>query len=300
MPSTTHLANVEDDERHSPGPDSLPLWNESYWFPIYDPKTEIGVVLRAGTYANQHTSNVYLFITHKGAIVHTWFEQRGPFPPLEPRRLAIGGLTIDIEKPRERLRLRYTSGNSGFDLLWEGYSPAYMYPRPPDVPFQQYPGHIEQSGVVTGTVTIGGVPHPIDGFGHRDHSWGGERDWNKFYGWDYLNVEFGRDAWFHAVRFELTPGNNIYIGALWDGKELHEGREIQLDIKTADGGTRQIGCDWRMQDERGRAYHIIGEPVLANCVVRFNKTWLKDGIARFRWGERVGYGILEHGYLEET
>jgi predicted secreted hydrolase len=144
------------------------------------------------------------------------------------------------------------------------------------------------------------VPHPIDGFGHRDHSWGGERDWNKFYGWDYLNVEFGRDAWFHAVRFELTPGNNIYIGALWDGKELHEGREIQLDIKTADGGTRQIGCDWRMQDERGRAYHIIGEPVLANCVVRFNKTWLKDGIARFRWGERVGYGILEHGYLEET
>jgi hypothetical protein len=299
MPSTTHMATIADDERHAPGPDSLPLWNESYWFPIYDPQTEIGVVVRAGVYGNQQTSNVYLFITHKGAIIHTWVEQRAPLPPLEPRRLVIGGLTIDIEQPLERLRLRYTAGNSGFDLLWEGYSPAYMYPRPPDVPFQQYPGHIEQSAVVTGTVTIGGEPYAIDCLGHRDHSWGGERDWNKFYGWDYLNVEFGRDAWFHAVRFELTPGNNIYIGGLWDGTELHEGRDIRLDIKTADGGTRQTGCDWRMQDERGREYHIVGEQVLTNLIVRFQHTWLKDGIARFRWDGRIGYGIHEHGYLEE-
>ena len=298
MASMTHIARIADDERHAPGPDSLPLWNESYWFPIYDPKTEIGVVLRAGVYGNQQTSNVYLFITHKGAIVHTWVEQCAPLPPLERRRLVIGGLIIDIDKPLERLRLRYAAGNSGFDLLWEGCSPAYMYPRPPDVPFQQYPGHIEQSAVVTGRVTIGGVPYAIDCFGHRDHSWGGERDWSKFYGWDYLNVEFGRDAWFHAVRFELTPDENIYIGALWDGVELHEGREIQLAIKTADGGTRQIGCDWRMRDERGRAYHIVGEQVLTNLIVRFNQTWLKDGITRFRWGTRVGYGIHEHGYLE--
>jgi len=298
MASSTHLANIEDDERHTPGPDSLPLWNESYWFPIYDPKTEIGVVVRAGVYANQQTSNVYLFITHRGAIIHTWVEQRAPLPPLQPRRLAIGPLIVEIEQPLERLRLRYSAGNSGFDLVWEGYSPSYMYPRPPDVPFQQYPGHIEQSGVVTGTVTIGGVPYSMDCFGHRDHSWGGERDWNTFYGWDYLNVEFGRDAWFHAVRFELSPGNNIFIGALWDGTELHEGREIRLDITTADNGTRQVGCDWHMQDERGREYHIVGEQVLTNLIVRFNKTWLKDGIARFRWGDRVGYGIHEHGYLE--
>lgn len=298
MASKTHMARIEDDERHAPGADSLPLWNESFWFPIYDPKTEIGIVLRAGVYGNQQTSNVYLFITHKGAIVHTWVEQRAALPALERRRLVIGALTIDIDKPLERLRLRYAAGNSGFDLRWDGYSPAYMYPRPPDVPFQQYPGHIEQSAVVTGTVTIGGVRYAIDCLGHRDHSWGGERDWSKFYGWDYLNVEFGRDAWFHAVRFELTPDNNIYIGALWDGTELHEGRQIKLDIKMADGDTRQIGCDWRMQDERGRDYHIVGEQVLTHLIVRFNQTWLKDGIARFRWGERVGYGIHEHGYLE--
>jgi hypothetical protein len=298
MASATHMANPEDDERHVPGPNSLPLWNESYWFPIYDPQHEIGVVLRAGMYANQKTSNVYLFVTHKGAVVHTWIEHCAPLPPVEPRRVVIGGLTIDIEKPLERLRLRYSSGNSGFDLTWEGYSPAYLYPRPPDVPFQQYPGHIEQSGVVTGTVKIGGVPHTIDCFGHRDHSWGGERDWDKFYGWDYLNGEFGRDFWFNAVRFEITPGSNLYIACLWDGKELMEGSDVQLAVHTSEGGTRQLGCELRFTDEHGRAHHIVGERVLTNLLVQFRKTWLKDGVTRYRYGERVGYGILEHGYIE--
>jgi hypothetical protein len=298
MASTTHMANREDDERHVPGPDSLPLWNESYWFPIYDPRQEIGVVLRAGMLANQKTSNVYLFITHRGAIVHTWIEQCAPLPPLEPRRVTIGNLTIDIEQPLERLRLRYTAGPSGFDLLWHGYSPAYMYPRPPDVPFQQYPGHIEQSAVVTGTVTVGGVAYAIDCLGHRDHSWGGERDWSKFYGWDYLNGEFGRDLWFNAVRFEIAPGSDIFIGCLWDGTELHAASDIRLDVRTADGGTRQIGCDVRFKDERGREYHIVGEQVLTNLLVQFGKTWLKDGIALYRIGDRTGYGIHEHGYIE--
>ena len=298
MASTTHMATPQDDERHTPGPDSLPLWNESYWFPIYDPRQEIGVVFRAGMYANQQTANSYLFITHHGAVVHTWTEHRAPLPRMEPRRVVVGNLTIDIEEPLQRFRLRYANGSSSFDLLWDGHSPAYMYPRPPDVPFQQYPGHIEQSAAVTGTVTIGGTVYAIDCLGHRDHSWGGERDWNKFYGWDYLNGEFGRDFWVHAVRFEIAPGANIFIACLWDGKELLEGSDIQLDVRLTDGGKRQLGCDLSFKDEHGRVYHIIGEPVLANPVVQLGKTWLKDGITRYRWGERIGYGILEHGYLE--
>jgi hypothetical protein len=299
MASTTHMARTEDDERHVPGEGSLPLWNESYWFPIYDPKQEIGVVLRAGMLANQNRASVYLFVTHRGEVVHTWVEHAAPYPAYEPRRAVIGGLTLDIERPLECFRLRYAAGNTGFDLRWEGMSPSYLYPRPPDVPLQQHPGHIEQSGVVTGTVTLGGVTHSIDCFGHRDHSWGGERDWSKFYGWDYLNGEFGRDFWFHAVRFEIAPGSNIYIACLWDGKQLLDGSDVQLAVETGDGGTRQLGCDLRFRDEHGRAHHIVGEQVLTNCVLQFGKTWLKDGITRYRAGDRVGYGILEHGYLEK-
>ena len=41
------------------------------------------------------------------------------------------------------------------------------------------------------------------------------------------------------------------------------------------------------------------EEVLANAPVWFGRTSLRDGFTRYRYGERVGYGILEHGYFEE-
>ena len=122
MPSATHMPTIDDDERHAPGPGSLPLWNESYWFPLYDPQTEIGVVLRAGVYGNQGTANVYLFITHRGAIVHTWVEQRAPLPPLEPRRLVIGGLSIDIDAAARTLPPALRRRCQRLRLRWDGYA----------------------------------------------------------------------------------------------------------------------------------------------------------------------------------
>src|SRR5437899_199384 len=179
MASTTHLATPEDDARHVPGKDSLPLWNESYWFPFYDPRTE------------------------------------------------------------------------------------------------------------------------IDAPGHRDHSWGGERDWAKFHRWNYLSGEIEPDFWFNAVRIDLGTETDLRIGGLWDGRELLDLRDIEIKVETVDAGTRQTGVTTRLVDERGREHRIVGEEVLVNCPVQFGRTWLKDGITRYRYGDRIGYGILEHGYVEE-
>ena len=300
MASTTHLATPEDDGRHLPGPDSLPLWNESYWFPFYDPRTEIGVVLRAGMLPNQGQANVFLFVTQGREVVHSVVEHRAPVPAVEPGRLALAGLVIDWEKPLERFRLRYTAGSTAIDVAWEATSPAYAYPHPPDVGYDQIAGHIEQGGTVRGTVTLGGVRHPIEGPGHRDHTWGGERDWEKFRRWNYLSGEFGPDFWFNAVRIDYGPELDIRLGGLWDGRELLAPQAITMEVRTADGGARQTGVDLRLVDERGREHHIVGEEVLVNCPVRFGRTWLKDAITRYRYGDRVGYGILEHGYVEPS
>src|SRR4029077_17607414 len=167
MESTTHMATVEDDRRHLPGPNALPLWSESYWFPMYDPERDIGVVLRAGMHMKRGDANLYLFVTHRGAIVHAVTEQRAAPPPLEGDSFTVAGLRVDIERPLERFRLRYAHGSTAFDLTWEGMSPTYKYPTPPS---DEFPGHIEQGGRVTGRVTLGGVPMPFDGPGHRDHS----------------------------------------------------------------------------------------------------------------------------------
>jgi hypothetical protein len=295
MASTGHMATPEDDRRHAPGPNARPLWSESYWFPLYDPEREIAIVFRAGMYMKRGDANLYLIVTHKGAIVHAVTEHRAALPALDGDSFTIAGLRIDIEKPLERFRLRYAHGATAFDLAWEGFSPAYKYPTPPS---DEFPGHIEQGGRVTGTVTLGGVQQPFEGFGHRDHSWGGERDWTKFKRWTYLSGEFGTDAWFNAVRIDLGDQLDIRIGCMWDGRELLALQAIEVEPRTVEGGTRQVGVDARITDEHGREHHIVGEEIVANCPAWMGRTVLKDGIARYRWGDRVGWGIHEHGFIE--
>src|SRR5438093_6757934 len=106
MASTTHTATPEDDRRHTPGPDALPLWNESWWFPLYDPRTGVGIVFRAGIHAVQGTANLFLFVTQGRTIVHSLIEHRAPVPPVEDRRLALAGLSIEWERPLQQFRLR--------------------------------------------------------------------------------------------------------------------------------------------------------------------------------------------------
>lgn len=298
MASTTHMATPEDDRRHAPGPGTLPLWNESFWFPFYDPKQEVGVVFRFGNHANLGYANLFLFITHRHELVHTVIDHRLPVPPIEPGRCTIHGLTIEWLEPLQRFRLRYQDGPHAFDVVWDAFSPTFTYPRPPDTSYDLVPGHIEQAGRVKGTVTIAGQTFPIDCLGHRDHSWGGERDWAKFHRWNYLSGEFGPDFWFNAVRIDLG-GWEMPIGGIWDGTEVLGLQTVEIQVDTADGGARQRGCTVRLVDERGREHHIVGEEVIANCPVLYGRSWLKDAFVRYRMGERIGYGILEHGYLEQ-
>ena len=145
---------------------------------------------------------------------------------------------------------------------------------------------------------LGGTEYPFRGLGHRDHSWGGERDWTKFKRWTYLSGEFGTDAWFNAVRIDLGDQLDIRIGCMWDGKELLALQAIEIEPRTVEGGTRQVGVDVRITDEHGREHHIVGEEVVANCPAWMGRTVLKDGFARYRWGDRVGWGIHEHGFVE--
>src|SRR5262245_34861099 len=158
MPTSVHMARPQDDGRHRPGAGALPLWNESFWFPFYDPAAEIGVVLRVGCTPNQGSANLYLFITQGGSIVHSVVDMRAPLPAFEENRLALGGFSMEWEAPLDRFRLRYAHGNHGFDVVWAGYSPTYLYPAPPGTTAEQVTRHIEHAGAVTGTVTIGGRP----------------------------------------------------------------------------------------------------------------------------------------------
>jgi HK97 family phage major capsid protein len=88
-------------------------------------------------------------------------------------------------------------------------------------------------------VTIDGEPMAFAGWAHRDHSFGGERDWDKFWRWTYLSGRVGErvdeSLWFNAVeiRFgaEFPP---IHIGCVGE-------RETRTD--TGDPAYGMISID---------------------------------------------------------
>jgi hypothetical protein len=288
------MATPEDDARHEPT-DSLPNWNESYWFPFYDPKHEIGVAMRFGMLPNRGYANIYVLITQGTDLVYSMIDQRAPLPPAEPGRLSSAGYTIEFLQPLDKFRVSYSGVDTAIDVTWEGHSPTALWPHPPGAAFR----HIEHSGVVRGTVTIGGRRYEIDCLGHRDHSFGAERNWDKIAPWDYLSGEFGKDFWFNAakLRFPGVP-QPITIGCLFDGEQVMMASNIRLETALDETGIRQTGADLSFTDENGREYHITGE-VLASANVWFGRTCLREGVAKWTYGDRVGYGVHEHGYNEE-
>ena len=130
MASEVHMATAEDDRRHAPGPDSLPMWNESYWFAFYDAASEVGATLRLGMHQNQNEANLYLMLVRGGEVAHTLIDTHAALPAVQEDHLSLHGYTIDIERPLERFRLRYKREGYDFDLVWEGISPTYLYPNP--------------------------------------------------------------------------------------------------------------------------------------------------------------------------
>jgi hypothetical protein len=303
MHAPSYVPTPEQDQRHRPGPTALPYWNESFWFPMYDPKLDLGIVFRAGSYPQWQggSSNCYLTIVHHGRVVLSLCDQGLPLPPYHPRRLvSANGLTVEWQEPLQRFRLRFAHADHAFDLAWQAMSPPFLYQGMDDEPVELVPRHIEQGGRATGTVKLGGHEHVFNGYAHRDHTFGGERDWDTFYRWNYLSGEF--DAfWFNAVRIKFHAEMDwLRIGCLWDGERLMNLADIDMRVEVADGGSRPVATEVTLVDESGRSHHIVSGRMHGVCAVPIWSCWLKDCIVEYRRGDELGYGILEHGYREGT
>jgi len=290
------------DHRHEPGADPMPLWNESFWFPLYDPERDLGIIVRWGLFPcfQGGTSNFYLAILRGGQAVYLANHQRAPLPAHEPGCLALyNGLKMEWLEPLRSFRLSFKEGDIGFDLTFTGMSPPFLYDSWRHGPPELLPRHIEQGGRAKGTITIDGRTHPFDGYAHRDHTFGGERDWNKFYRWNYFSGEFDR-FWFNAVRIKFDAEMDwLYVGCLFDGERVLGLEKIDITVRTVQGGARPIGAKLTLTDETGKIHHIETGTFHGVCPVLIWHTWVKDHIVQYRMGNAIGYGILEHGYRED-
>ncbi len=289
------MIDPADDRRHTPGPDSLPLWNESYWFPIYDPKSGVGVVTRIGILPNQNEANLWLFITRDGEVVHNATDLHCQIPQGDIDDLTLKNVSYQCLEPLRKWRLLYRGEDCGFDLTWQAICPVYQYPFPPGTSADQAPRHLEQSGRVSGTVAIGNRRYNLDCFGHRDHSWGGERDWSKMPTWSYVSCEFSETLSFNTVKISFAPESHFKVGFFWDGCDVMGVSDLDVDLETDAQGRNQTGLSMWLVNEKGKRYEVTSK-VLAVCPVTIGNTQVNDAISEFRTGDLTGYGIIEYGY----
>jgi len=291
-----HMIPPAEDRRHVPGPGARPLWNESWWFPFYDPVTRIGVVTRIGLLPMQPSANLWFMVVCDGVLAHDATNLALALPGGDvDTGLRVGGLTYCCLEPLARWRIEFEDAKVRMDVEWEAFSPVHQWPVPPGTSVEDVPRHIEQSGWASGTLDIGGRRITIDrAHAHRDHSWGGERDWARMQRWYYTSCEMGADLSFNAVKVWFGDDAFLTVGCLWDGAETQHLAALDVACRIDPATGDHAGGVVTFRDACARDWRFEGR-VLAHCPVEIGATRVDDGITEFRGAGRIGYGIIEYG-----
>lgn len=164
----------------------------------------------------------------------------------------VAGLHIRQPDALQSAELRYATADVEVDLRLDALHAAFSWHENADgCPAWAASDRYEQSVRATGTVKVAGREVAIDGFGHRDHSWG-TRDWRALQHWKWMNATT-RDgavslhAWESLAYAErhvmgyvnrggtVTPITGVRATAQLDGTLVHQG--VSVEITTEDGAT---------------------------------------------------------------
>ena len=314
-----------DEYLHELGPE--PTFNESMYFNVYDPASNLGGFFRLGNRANEGTGEMTVCLYLPDGRVGFMYKR----PEVTSNdAFDAAGMRFDVVEPFEELTVRYDGKVVLLDqpldmadpraaFTENPYDEAHVdlvYRRAAD-PFGGEPeeshekpgeefarGHYEQLVSATGTITVGDQSWAVDGFGLRDHSWG-PRTWQAPWYYRWLTANVGGDFGFMGSRIarrdaEGTRGGFVWedgrihlchdfeITTTWEGDErYHQGIEAVLRAKDADGNPKE----WRVT---GKVLNLIPLRNRRDGKV----TRISEGLTEWTLADgRVGYGLSE--YLDQ-
>jgi hypothetical protein len=149
--------------------------------------------------------------------------------------------------PRPRLRVK--EEGCELDLLVEDYYPRTDFFPKDTMMSDEFAGHhYEASGRITGTAVLGGAIYEVDGFAHRDHSWGVRR-WDTLLSHRWVSGTFGPALSFGSVVWHAVDGSLVQVGYLVrDGEVSYADVDVVVHME-ADGLTHRGGdVTWHTAD----------------------------------------------------
>lgn len=322
---------MSDEKMHAIGDD--PAWSESYYFNFIDPKTRVGMFTRMGFRPGSGWADALHVIYLDGKRVAFTYGRRDIGTDLSEYDgdLAAGDLTLTCVYPHKQWRVTYDGPAQDVpnaEILLERsksrpqgwFTPARLKMdvvfdclTEPHYAASGERGHFEQSGHVTGTISVGDESWQVDGYGVRDKSWG-PRDWGAgsrsgdsgakavvpdgpapFVNWFSMN--FGDHAAMGGSCFRHADGGIRGEGWMQRDGESIDLKDVVIETGYASDSIIHESVTLTARTEAGEAISISGK-VHSVCPTKIpmpgGATFVNEGLTEFSWGDRKGFGIAEH------
>ena len=319
---------MSDELMHPVG--DHPAWSESYYFNFVDPDSKIGMFTRMGFRPGNGWADALHVIYLEGRRVAFTYGRRDIEKDLSryDGDLAAGSLRLECIEPHQLWEIAYqgpAQDVADAEVLLtrskerpEGwFTPAeldmavrFECLTPPHFAARGEHGHFEQSGRVSGSISLAGQRWEVNGYGVRDKSWG-PRDWGAGSGGGSQQKEVSGPApfvnWF-SMNFgpDAALGGSCFLGAdgVMQGQGwLQRGEEhLALPRVTIESDYKAdsiIHSNVRLQAETGSGETLlITGAVLSVCPTKIpmpgGAIFVNEGLTEFHWDDRTGYGIAEH------
>jgi len=320
---------IQDERMHAVG--QAAAWSESYYFNFVDPDSKIAMFTRMGFRPGDRWADGLHAVYLGGDRVAFTYGRReiGADLSAYDGDLAVGGLRLECLEPFAHWRVSYQGPAQDIadaavllersKLRPEGwFRPAeldmsvnFAAIAPPHYADNGARGHFEQTGRVTGAVSIGGQRRAVAGFGVRDKSWG-PRDWGAggaggtgtgkpvagpapFVNWFSMN--FGAELALGGACMRAADG--VLRGSGWlqrngRSEDLHD---VVIESTYQSNSILHTTVHLTGRAASGDAIDVDGR-ILTVCPtkipMRGGATFVNEGLAEFRTRGLVGYGISEH------
>jgi hypothetical protein len=177
-----------DDRRHRLAASALS--RESLIFLLFIPEERIGAIAYTWVDGESKAGAMALvFERENEKIMHAHVEG----VPVDPGRdfddWEVGFLRVEHGVPHQEAHVSFQHEGVSLDYTFRATTPAFCYHDNRDgCPAFLADNRFEQSGRVSGVLTIGDRVIPFDTTAHRDHSWG-TRDWTAIHHYRWINIQ---------------------------------------------------------------------------------------------------------------
>ena len=135
----------------------------------------------------------------------------------------------------------------------------------------------------------------VDARGNRDKSWGPRR-WGGPKMWRWFSINIGDDMHFGGIRIGTDAGD-LHRGWVWPDGEHSSIQEWKVRTEVADDGVTHTATHVHATDKRGRVHELDADVFRVSPGPgrdRPDTTIVNEGLARWTYEGRTGYGISEY------